>query len=359
MSQKKINVVFILPNLLPGGAERVFSYISQNLNKNIFNVTLLIIGYEKDASYDISNINLIYLNKPRVSKAILPIVTTIRQLNPKIVISANGHLNTLMAYISFLFPKIKFISREVTLQTLMTETFHNKKSLFNLKSFLARNRYRFLDKVICQSADMLNDIKEKYNVRTNKLVVINNPITDNFKFIPRDKTTNTLKLITVGRLSKEKGHHRVLNLLSRLEISFHYTIIGDGPEKERVLKTIKDLNLSSNITYIEFTKEVSKYLSSSDLFLQGSFYEGFPNALLESCAVGTPVIAFNVPGGTKEIIQNGINGYMVDSENEYLNKIQSYSKLNPEMVSQSVLKKFNKTIILKKYEDLFKNILKN
>ena len=48
--------------------------------------------------------------------------------------------------------------------------------------------------------------------------------------------------------------------------------------------------------------KIIDYLSDSDFFIQGSYVEGFPNSVLESCSVGTPVIAFNCPGGTKEII---------------------------------------------------------
>ena len=79
------------------------------------------------------------------------------------------------------------------------------------------------------------------------------------------------------------------------------------------MELVNKLDLSSKITHVPFTDKVPEYLKESDIFLQGSFVEGFPNALLESCAVGTPVIAFNALGGIDEIIQDGVNGFMVDN----------------------------------------------
>ena len=80
------------------------------------------------------------------------------------------------------------------------------------------------------------------------------------------------------------------------------------------------------------------------MFLQGSYSEGFPNALLESCSVGVPVIAFNAPGGTKEIIDNGINGYIVENEEDYISKLKEDRIWDPKIVKDTVYKKFIITI---------------
>ena len=137
-----------------------------------------------------------------------------------------------------------------------------------------------------------------------------------------------------------------------------YTIIGDGPLKLEINELIKNLGLESKVKFIDFTKEISKYLKASDFYLQGSLSEGFPNALLESCAVGTPAIAFDAPGGTKEIIEDGVNGFLVQTEEEFLERLNNLPNLDPKIVSESVYKKFDKAIILKKYENFFLEIVK-
>lgn len=356
MNLNKINITFVLPNLLPGGAERVFSYIAQNIDSKKFNATLLIIGYSKDASYDIKNIDLVFLEKSRVKAGVPALYKYIKKNKPDILVSAIGHLNLVVAYMSLFFPKTKFIAREVTVISLDAAFFKTKK--FSPLAFISDNRFNYFDKIICQSQDMQDDIQDSYNIDESKIVVINNPITDGFILKEQQTRNNPLQYITVGRLSKEKGYERILKLLSKLEFPFHYTIIGNGPEKNTIFSLIDHYGLTDKITHIEFTKEVSKYLSKSDFFLQGSYFEGFPNCLIESCSVGTPVIAFKAPGGTKEIIEDGVNGFLVENEDAYLEKLKNSREFKPIEVRESVYKKFNKDLIIKQYEDLFINILK-
>ena len=60
------SIVFVLPSLAAGGAERVMSFIAQNINKQKYDVTLIVFGFEKDKAFEVANIKIIYLNKPRV-----------------------------------------------------------------------------------------------------------------------------------------------------------------------------------------------------------------------------------------------------------------------------------------------------
>jgi glycosyltransferase involved in cell wall biosynthesis len=78
---------------------------------------------------------------------------------------------------------------------------------------------------------------------------------------------------------------------------------------------------------------------------------------LESCAVGTPVIAFNAPGGTREIVEEGVNGYLVNDEKAFLNRLNNLESFDPKKVSKSVNDKFAKSIVLKEYETFFQNIV--
>ena len=211
MKSSKINITFVLPNLLPGGAERVFAYIAQNIDPKKFNATLLIIGYSKDASYDIDNIDLIFLEKQRVLNGIVDLFKYIRKNKPDILVSAVGHLNTVTAYMSILFPKTKFIAREVTVLSLDEAFFKTKK--YDPLAFITNNRFRFFDKIICQSKDMLEDIKANCYINENKFVVINNPVTDTFKLKNLLIKNNPIQYITVGRLSKEKGIDRILKAI--------------------------------------------------------------------------------------------------------------------------------------------------
>ncbi|MGS0527573.1 glycosyltransferase [Zobellia nedashkovskayae] len=87
-------------------------------------------------------------------------------------------------------------------------------------------------------------------------------------------------------------------------------------------------------------------------FCKVTYSEGFPNAALESCTMGTPVLAFDVPGGTKEIIEHEVNGFLVDNENDYLRYLNLTSIWSRKEIRMSVVAKFSSSIIIKKYEEL-------
>lgn len=360
MTNKK-NVTFVLPSLGAGGAERVMSYVSQNIDKSKFNTTLVITGFEHETYFKIDGIRVMYLNKRRVLKAIPKLFFYLKNERCDVIISAISHLNIVMGLFSILFRKKKFIGREVNVLSVLEKHSNNSKKSLKLPNML-RFSYSKLDKIICQSKDMANDLINNYNISANQIIVINNPITNDFKVkkTPQRSQKHIIQLITVGRLAKQKGHLRILESLKNLKIPFHYTIIGDGPEKENVYQQIKEYNLESQITHIPFTDKVPEYLCRSDIFLQGSYVEGFPNALLESSASGTPVIAYKALGGINEIIEHGINGYIVEDTEDFTQKINlivnSLQDWKPENISKSVYDKFNKELIIKKYETLLLNV---
>lgn len=356
MTTDKIKILFILPSLAAGGAERILSFVAQEIDRTLFDTTLLVTGYEKDTVYTLKDLNVVYLNKPRVLKSIFSITNYLKQHKPNIVVTSIVHLNTMAALISVRFPKIKFVAREANVLSTLSKYNPYTKSIF--PKFLVKTAYKLVDTIICQSKDMQDDLITNYGVLKSKTVLINNPIT---QYHPLKKVNriddNSLKLITVARLSKEKGHDRLLRALSNISFKFSYTIIGDGIEKSTILNLVKQYQLEDHVRFIKYTDNVSDFLSESDLFLQGSYVEGFPNVLLESCIVGTPILAFNAPGGLNEIIEHGENGFIADGIEEfidYLNDLYSEFIFKPESVSQVVKDRFDKMVIIEKYENLFK-----
>lgn len=359
MTKKKI--VFVLPDITSGGAERVMSFVANNISKERFDVSLWAAGFEKNTKYNLEGLNVLYFNKERILNAIPSFYKALRKHKPDIVISSIGHVNAVMGFLSIFFPKTKFVGRESNVISVRSNyTNKNEKSFFN-KFPLTKISYKFLDIILCQSKDMFDDMKFVHNAPDSKLRIINNPISDGFGYISRiNQKTNTVKFVTVARLKKQKGHERIIHILSKLDFPYEYTIIGDGPENENVFNLIEKYGLKTNINHIPYTNKVAEHLRKSDFFLQGSFVEGFPNSLIESCSVGTPVIAFNAPGGLNEIIENDVNGFICNNENEFisnLNKAVKEIHWDPKKVSESVRVKFNKERILKEYENLFNEIL--
>ncbi|MCA0959874.1 glycosyltransferase [Allomuricauda sp. XS_ASV26] len=353
-------IIFVIPSLRAGGAERVMSFLAANLPKNKYQVSLIVIGHKKDQAYSVesNDLEIVFLGKDKISDAFLSLFKQIKKRRPHLVISSISHLNIMMSFMACFFLKTVFIAREANVDRVRKKYSDRKKRFGGIN--LKKIGYRFLGAIICQSQDMYDGFISEYPKFRSKTYIINNPITDAF-ILKHNNAPNPIQhFITVGSLHPRKGHDRILRTLSKYPHPFKYTIIGDGVNKEKLAKMAKSLNISEKINHIPHTSNVAKYLAQNDFYLQGSYVEGFPNAVIESCAVGTPVLAFDAPGGINEIIENGINGHVSVNEEEYLNNLRHYTSsnhFNTQEVRSSVVKRYGKKIILGKYEDLFENMI--
>ena len=358
--EKKMNILFVLPSLKPGGAERVVSFLAKNLHDNKQEVTLLVLGYEKDKFFKTGNLAIVYLNRDRLLFSAFEIIKFIKKRKPKIVFSSIGQINIFMGLISFFFKKTKFIAREASVISVRSNYGDYKSWLLNK---IRSSTYENLDAIVCQSRDIKSDLISSFSIKNNILHVIGNPITmqlmDSNKIseIPSKK----MKFITVGRFSEVKGHSRIILGLSKIvNYDFHYTIVGDGSLIHQIKNEIKNYNLIDRVTFIKYTSKVLEEIDKNDYFLQGSYVEGFPNAVLESCSIGVPVIAFNCPGGTKDIIINEKNGFLVNNQKEFeslLIGLKEKKRISRDQVIESVIHKFDSKFIIGKYEQLFLDIL--
>jgi glycosyltransferase involved in cell wall biosynthesis len=358
MTKKKI--LFVLPSLKAGGAERVISFLTKNLDSNVFDIKLLVVGFKKDSVYSLDNLDVTFFNQDRMLNGIKPLFKFIATHKPDIVFGTIRHVNIILGFYNLVFRNVRFIIREASVMSARLK-FSNTKN--KIPNFLLKFLYNHLDAIVCQSNDIKKDLKHQLGIIESKLITINNPITQ-IKQLSISKTeySGKLNFITIGRLSAEKGHERILKGLAKVK-NYHYiyTIIGSGPLERKIKDLAIELGIIDKIKFIPYTSEVLENLSKSDYFIQGSYVEGFPNAVLESCSVGTPVVAFNCPGGTKEIIVDSVNGFLVFSQDDFnktlhnLNKIPVFKRA---IVQESVLTKFSSQKIIEEYENLFLSVLR-
>ena len=140
---------------------------------------------------------------------------------------------------------------------------------------------------------------------------------DFFKPVERDqpKSRGFYQIITTGSLLWRKGYEYALLAIRSLVdkgISVRFEIIGDGPEQQRVLYTIHDLELEQYVHLVGYLppEEVKSRLQQADVFLLSSLSEGISNAVLEAMACGLPVVTTDC-GGMREAVTNGIEGFVV------------------------------------------------
>lgn len=357
MIKKKI--LFVLPSLKSGGAERVVSFLAKNLDKNVFEIKIAVVGFKKDAVYNLDDLDVTFFNQDRMLNGVYPLYKLIKSENPDIVFGSIRHVNIILGFYNLIFRNVRFIVREASVMSTMLKFSNSQKQIPN---FLLKFLYNHLHAIVCQSNDIKKDLINQLGTIESKLTTINNPITQIEQLsISKTKCSDLINFITVGRLSEEKGHERILIGLSKVKnYSYSYTVIGSGPLELKIKDFANELGIFDKIKFIAHTSKVLYYLSESDYFIQGSYVEGFPNAVLESCSVGTPVIAFNCPGGTKEIIEDGINGFLTVTEHDFAKTLQSLNQIpifERTFVQESVLTKFSSQKIIKEYENLFLSVL--
>ncbi|PMB51458.1 colanic acid biosynthesis glycosyltransferase WcaL [Fischerella thermalis CCMEE 5201] len=123
------------------------------------------------------------------------------------------------------------------------------------------------------------------------------------------------RLLFVGRLAEAKGLPILLEsltLLKQTHADIILTIVGDGPNRQKLQQLTIELELTQNVNFVGYKSqaEVRTYFQQTDVFVMSSFAEGIPVVLMEAMAAGVPVVATQI-AGISELVENGVNGYLV------------------------------------------------
>ncbi len=212
--------------------------------------------------------------------------------------------------------------------------------------------YRFSDIMIVQTYRAKEILKKKY--RLNKIEIIPNAI-EPFG-INRENVKS--RILSIGRLSIEKGHVDLIRAFASLTpTDWQLHIIGDGDERERLQDLVDNLNLSEKVIFHGKMKNIKELLLSSDIFVLPSFYEGFPNALLEAMGAGLCCVASDCVAGPAEIINDGISGRLFEPGDhiklsEILKELIVDKKLRDTLAENAYksLARYDKNEILNKFE---------
>ena len=216
---------------------------------------------------------------------------------------------------------------------------------------------------------MTNKSKEKYdlwlkNIKNKpKVIVIPNMIKQNIN--AQVSSLNSNQIISIGRLEPVKDFYTliiVFSILTKKYPNLTLKIIGDGSEKEILNEMIKECNLQDKIilTGKLGEEEINEELLKSEIFILTSKNESFSLVLCEAMNYGLPCVAFDVEVGPREIIDDGVTGFLIKDRNIDL-MIEKISNLLEDEVlrnnmgknSSDCIKKFYSNNIIKKWEKIF------
>ena len=224
---------------------------------------------------------------------------------------------------------------------------------------------------VISNSDGLRKLALKTNSNQKIGVVYNGIDIEQFKPSLEERNENIFKIICVSRLTKRKGIDCLLKAIDKIVKTKSDKIIlylvGDGNAKGDLEKQAEELGIEN---YVKFSgriphSDLPKIYNSADIFVLPSLNEGMSNTMLEALASGLPLVATDT-GGTKELVKDGVNGFIVEMENadDLAQKIETL--MNDKDLVQKMAQESRKLAesmswqgVAEKYFDLYKNIKKN
>ncbi|MGC8804752.1 MAG: glycosyltransferase family 4 protein, partial [Candidatus Ratteibacteria bacterium] len=174
-------------------------------------------------------------------------------------------------------------------------------------------------------------------------------------------------VLTGGRLSGEKGLKYFIYAAKKVIQQLPETVFiiaGEGPEKNSLKHMSDSLRLSENIIFTGYRKDLPVLIKNCDVAVLSSLWEGMPNFILEAMSMKKPVVATDI-GGTKEIVVDGENGFLVPVKDFeclaekiiFILKNPSISEKMGEKGYKIVKEKFSLEKMIKNYENLYTGLL--
>ena len=334
-----IKVLFLIPTLGHGGAERVLVNLVNHMDKTKFDITiqtLFDVGiYQEKIDKKVRYIpgfkwyfrgntkiaklfSSKFLYKKLIRKEYDIVVSYLEGMSSRIVSGSTNKSTKLVSWIHVEQDNYKYAS----------SCFKSKEE--------AINSYNIFDKVICVSETVKKDFLKLFP-RENVEVIYNTVETERILALKDEKIDdvyfkkNTVNIVSVAKLMKVKGYDRLIRVIKRLVddgLNIHMYIVGKGEEFPNLEKIVKENNLENNWSFLGFKENPYKYVAACDLYVCSSYREGFSTSVTESLIIGTPVVSTDCSGAIELLGSN--NNYGIVTENDENSLYEGIKKILTE-----------------------------
>jgi GalNAc-alpha-(1->4)-GalNAc-alpha-(1->3)-diNAcBac-PP-undecaprenol alpha-1,4-N-acetyl-D-galactosaminyltransferase len=313
-----MKVTLVIYGLSGGGAERVMSILANYWASQDWEVTLIML--------------------------VAPTTPSFYQLDPRIKLKSLGLAETSGNWLYAIYntaQRVKILRREiiasqpdVAISFMSAVNVYNILACWNLNiptivcehtypgatdapkiwQLLMNWSYRYADLVTVLTHNALPFYPAARGYRT---VVMPNPVLAPPSVVTTDRLLPTPSAIAIGRLDACKGFDLLLRAFHQIHDRYpdwQLTILGEGVLRAELEELRSQLQLTDCVHLPGAVSNVSDYLRQADLFVMSSRVEGFPMALCEAMACGLPVLATDCLSGPRDIIEDGVNGILVATE---------------------------------------------
>jgi glycosyltransferase involved in cell wall biosynthesis len=336
-----------------GGTERVVFTLADEWQKRGYEVEILSV-FGTISPFESGTIRTQSFNPKTVITfserltALFKMHRYLRSNRPDIIYSTFGYLNIFSAVT---LPMFSRIGCDHT-------TYDNSTLKFAIVRKLV---YRFLDAVVV----LTHKDKERYNTLNTRVDVIYNPLSET---VPKEyqKSSWPKTLLAVGRLEEVKGFDRLIKAFAMIRTKHNdwkLKIYGEGSLHETLNALAIQLDVSNAIDFMGHSSDIHTIYADASICCLSSYLEGFSMVLIEAKMFGLPIVAFDCPYGPSEIIQNGIDGILVEDGDikryaDTLDRIINDHHLR-ESMSQAAIKdteRFRKESVMEQWDNLFQRI---
>ena len=355
-AEKRRRILYIITKSVWGGAAKYVYDLSTNLSGE-FNIAIAAGGKDKFFKkikqtnipyYQISNFQR-KVNPLRDIFVFFEILSLLFQLKPDIIHTNSSKAGGIAGFAGWIYKNIS--NKKIKLIfTAHGWAFAEDKSKWKIEliKLFSKITAIFYNQIICVSEYDRKIAIENNIAPEKKLITIHNGIDiENINFLTKAKAqkklinkTSPLVIGTIAEWTSNKGLIYLLEAVKEIkDKNFDVIFIGSGEnqDKEKLIKFIEK-NKLKNIHLIEFIPNAVNYLKAFDIFVLPSTKEGLPYTIIEAMIAEIPIIATNV-GGIPEMIENNINGILIETKNPDIigEKILELIN-NPETVQKSIQK---------------------
>lgn len=300
------NIIICIPSLEYGGAERVTVRLAKEFSKKYNDTIITMHSAVNEYSLD-KKVGRINLSKKNIIQKSLEFRNIIKEKKPEFLIVMFAPMYVFVHYslVGLNIPKIVSERND-------PNNFAGKKIVKLLYQYTLSKA----DGAVFQTKQARDYYLNKYNIKNR---IIYNPISiDELPLYYEEIRKKTI--VNVGRLHEQKNQLLLIESIIAIHDQipeYELLIYGEGELREELQSHINKANAQNYIKLVGKSNKVLELINDASLFVLSSNFEGMPNVLIEAMCLGMPVISTDCPcGGPAELIENGVNGILVDVGNK-------------------------------------------
>lgn len=315
-----LDVCFVLPSLSVGGAERVVVNLANGLLAAGHAPRLLLTDVDGPLRAGLAaEVPVTELERRSVRAALPRVIRHVRRRPPDVVLSTHTHVNLALSAARGLLPR--------RTRLVLREPIHAPFDLEGRSTSTTRRAqrvlYRRADLLLASSRVLGDDLRALTRMHVE---VLQNPVdiaglrreVNDARLTPHEGQDAGRRFVTAGRLTPQKAVEDLLTAFARgAGDEDRLTVFGDGPQRPSLMRAIERLSLTERVVMAGLRDDHWPAVAGADRFVLASRHEGMPNVVLESLALGTPVLATTdlemleglariAPAGAVELVERSL-----------------------------------------------------